>query len=84
MCDTTLENIKQLKNPFIWCAADGSVLVADNGIPVESFDASTNWIKVWIDKVRDLGYDVDGWRVICGGVTTKIKVIDDKIFLEKL
>lgn len=83
MVDTTLKEVKQLKDPFIWCAANGSVLVADGGVPVEMFDDSLNWIKIWLDTVRGLGYNVDGWKVICGGSTTMVHIQDDNIILEK-
>lgn len=84
MFDTTIKEVKQLHDPFIWCSADGSVLVADKGVPVEFFDDSMNWVKIWVDKVRDLGYNVNGWKIMCGGTTTRIKIVDDDIVLEKI
>jgi hypothetical protein len=84
MCDTTLENIKQLKDPFIWCAADGSVLVADGGVPVECFDASLNWIKIWVDKLREKGYNVDGWKIYCNGTTNIVSVVSEETIITKV
>jgi hypothetical protein len=80
----TLENIRQLKDPFIWFAADGSVMVADGGFPVEGFDSSMNWITIWLDKVQDMGYFIDGWRVFSGGSTFVVSIDNEKILLRKV
>lgn len=77
--ETTIPEIKKFKNPFFWFAANGEVLAAENGIPMDFTEY--NWIQIWLKNMMDNGYDINEWKLYCGNNTLEVTVEKNEIFI---
>lgn len=80
--ENTIKNIKKFENPFFWFATNGEVLAAEKGVPMDF--SEYNWMKIWVDFMRDSGYDIDGWKLYCGSSTYIVCVDAETARIEKL